>query len=166
MWFQGVFKRFIRGDQAVRDSLRRINGFLAELSMESARALARVVLNNPDLFRTIIDPVGEVPAGDLLAPQARMFVSEYRETKMRFGDFLYSRSEVGPSSLLKGAVKLAIGTAGAEVVVLAGQEDVYIIDGTEPRDHLLDDRYSSIWHYILWQTMTVHPEMLDQLRAK
>lgn len=166
MWFKNLIAKVAAGDRSTGESLQAINSLLAGLSLAEAKKLAQEQLSDPRLFKAATDQIQSHAVSVSLPASAEEFVSAYAEIDMCFGDFVYERRTVGPSSLLNAAVRLATCSAEAEVVIRPGQDEVFVIDGAEPAARLLDDRHASIWHYVLWATFISHPEVFDQVQSR
>ena len=163
MWFKKLLPRLSPIDEATRALLKRMTPLLASMSTDGATALARRYLADSEKF--VVKPAGSrCPAvAAALGPGNRSFVESYAEIEMQYGAFKYRQSEVVPSSLLDGGIRLAGTTEHADVIARPPGDEVFVLDGTELPSRMLDDRHRSIWHFILWQTLTVYPELVDEL---
>jgi hypothetical protein len=86
------------------------------------------------------------------------FFTRYDDVEECMGDARLSRRQIS-RSLIDGRY-IRIGTAAehAEIVVRAGAEDVYTVDGleSETSDGSLD-HYPTVYHFILFRVRILYP---------
>ena len=130
---------------------RRIEEELAAvraLSLREAEVKALTLLLDGDKYR-IVEKPAPTDALYSLGPALRQFFSRFeRVTEIR-GETSLDRSEIGPSALRDGFIKVGTDMEHTEIVARPKEDLIYVIDGTEPEGSQLDEGFPTIYHYLV-----------------
>lgn len=141
--------------------LAALNQYLAALSDEDVRDRVIKLLADSTKFSVVLTTgPGTVNPSFRPGPMTRDFLARYQAITMRYSDLELMPSRMAPSDLRADLYTLGTTTAHAEVLVAPLADTVFIVDGTEPSERALEDRHRTIYHYLLWISCIVHPEVM------
>ncbi len=166
MFFKTLLRTFFSDRDDVRTLLRRLESYFSLRSESEIELLATALLADTTRFATTRGN-GAMPTGAAdLADGVRRFLAQFDSIEMVGGTLHYSLAEVASSRVLEGGVTLGTATDGAEIVALPHREEVFVVDGTEEAERVLEDRHKTIWHFVIWQAVTSNPPLLDELELR
>ncbi len=156
-----VFMRWLFGsanrarEKAIED-MRRRDAEIFALPAAEARARAEALLADPRKFDRSASTVGDAAALATLSPALQDFFSRHEKVHVRHGDTLLERELIGPSERKRGYLRIGRDADLTELVVRAGEDPVFEIDGSETSDAQMR-RYPSVYHLIVSVCDTIYP---------
>lgn len=117
------------------------------LSVEEARAKVDGIIADGE--KLVVEPVGGAVRGpEQLGPTTREFFAKYGSLRLRHGGCRLSVAEIKASEFLHGY--LSIGhSEDWDVVQRPGDDEVFVVEGSETREVEMDVRFPSVYHLIL-----------------
>jgi hypothetical protein len=118
------------------------------LSFREAEEKALTLLLEKGKYRVVERPS---PADSLylLGPVLRQFFSRFEKVTEIKGETSLDRSEIGPSTLREGFIKIGTDIEHAEIVARSKEDAIYVIDGTEPEAPQAEEGFPTIYHYLV-----------------
>ena len=114
----------------------------------AARAEARALLANPQLFR-LTEGLPDDRTFDSWAPELRDVLGRYQKIECRTGDANISRGDIRPFD--DRGDRMIIGrNEHASVVVKPSEDTVYEFNAKGQAPPWLHAPLQTIWHWILW----------------
>lgn len=117
------------------------------LSEEEAEKRALKLLHNAKLYRIVENPTSE-DSLPLRGPRLQKFFSRFETVREIKGETSLDRNQIGTSSLRDGFLKIGTDMEHTEIVARPNEDTIYIIDGSEPEDQVLEESFPTIYHYI------------------
>jgi hypothetical protein len=118
------------------------------LSLREAEQKALTLLLDGEKYRVVEKPS---PADTQypLGPVLRQFFSRFEKVTEIKGETSLDRSEIRPSSLHEGFIKIGTDIEHAEIVARSKEDVVYVIDGTESEGPQVEEGFPTIYHYLV-----------------
>jgi hypothetical protein len=118
------------------------------LSLREAEQKALTLLLDGGKYRVVEKPSAtdtQYPLGPVL----RQFFSRFEKVTEIKGETSLDRSEIRPSTLREGFIKIGTDIEHAEIVARSKEDTIYVIDGTEPEGPQAEEGFPTIYHYLV-----------------
>lgn len=148
--FFGFVRLLVRWKKS-GEMYRRIEEELATvraLPLRVAEEGALTLLLDGEKYRIIEEPA---PTDSLnsLGPVLRQFFLRFKKVTEIKGETSLDRSEIAPSTLCEGFIRIGTDMEHAEIVARPNDDVIYAIDGTEPQGHQVEEGFPTIYHYLV-----------------
>jgi hypothetical protein len=125
------------------------------LSLREAEEKALSLLSDGRKYRVVEKP-WPTDTLHLLGPVLRQFFTRFEKVTEIKGETSLSRSEIAPSTLRDGFIKIGTDMEHAEIVARSKEDVIYVIDGTEPEGPQVEEGFPTIYHYLVAGYRTTH----------
>jgi hypothetical protein len=148
--FFGFVRLLVRCRQSDK-IYRRIEEELAAvraLSLQEAEQKALTLLLGGEKYR-IVEKPALAYALQSLGPLLQQFFSRFEKVTEIKGETSLDRSEIGPSTVREGFIRIGTDMEHAEIVARPNEDVIYAIDGTEPHGPRAEEGFPTIYHYLI-----------------
>jgi hypothetical protein len=118
------------------------------LSLREAEEKALSLLSDGGKYRVVEKP-SPTDTQYPLGPVLREFFSRFEKVTEIKGETSLDRSEIRPSTLREGFIKIGTDIEHAEIVARSKEDVIYVIDGTEPDGPQAEEGFPTIYHYLV-----------------
>lgn len=133
-------------DTATKHAQERLDRARA-LPISVARERALKLLSDPNQFN-VVKAAASVDTPNL-GDTTREFFSGFESVFAIRGETRIERSKIFSSALRKGFIRIGSDSDFTEIVTRPGQDETFVVDGTEPSDPPSREGYPTIYHLIV-----------------
>lgn len=117
------------------------------LSIEKAKTLVDEIISTREQLIVEAAPKS-IPPLKQLGPISQDFFSIYNTIRTPRGDFEISATQIHPSEYTNGYISIG-HSEDWDVVQRPGEDEVFVVEGSETHVHEMEVRFQSIYHLLL-----------------